>query len=47
MSQERTLCILCAWRETCKKQFNQSPSPAGRCPDYSKDLAVKKAPDTE
>ncbi|MBF0329094.1 MAG: hypothetical protein HQL10_08040 [Nitrospirae bacterium] len=42
MSGEKNLCIICAYRGTCNKQFSL---PAGRkCPDFEKDLSLKEQP---
>lgn len=41
---EQQLCIICAYRATCQKQFSL---PAGRkCPEFTKDLTLKE-PKTE
>ncbi|HMK44963.1 MAG TPA: hypothetical protein VK445_12580 [Dissulfurispiraceae bacterium] len=45
MSSEQQLCILCAWRGTCQKQFSMKPGL--RCPDYAKDLTIKEKPAPE
>lgn len=37
---ERTLCIVCAWRETCQKKFSFSSSGNVKCPDYTRDLRL-------
>ena len=37
---ERKLCVICAWRETCKKKFSLEGKM--HCPDFSKDLTIKK-----
>lgn len=34
-------CVLCAWRETCAKRFNE-PTGGARCPDFSRDLKIKE-----
>ncbi len=37
---EHQLCIICAYRGTCQKQFSL---PAGRrCPEFTKDLTIKE-----
>lgn len=41
MSNEPSLCILCAWRENCKKKFLKGKDVSVRCPDYTKDLSIK------
>lgn len=42
MAGEKNLCIICAYRGTCQKQFSM---PAGRkCPEFEKDLSIKEQP---
>ncbi len=33
-------CIICAWREDCKKKFSISKSGASNCPDFSHDVKI-------
>ncbi|MEW5747101.1 MAG: hypothetical protein AB1805_16855 [Nitrospirota bacterium] len=40
MSEKKELCIVCAWRETCQKQFILKAGQ--RCPDFAKDLTIKE-----
>jgi hypothetical protein len=40
MSDKKELCIICAWRATCQKQF--SLKAGQRCPDFTKDLSIKE-----
>ena len=35
------ICIICAWRETCKKKFSISGKDM-QCADFVKDLAIEK-----
>jgi len=37
--KEKELCIVCAWRATCQKQFSMKVGQ--KCPDYCKDLMLK------
>jgi hypothetical protein len=39
-AEERTLCVVCAWRATCQKKFTYEQAGSGRCPDYTRDLAL-------
>lgn len=39
MTDEKTLCIVCAWRADCQKRFSFKSSDQRYCPDYSRDLA--------
>ncbi|HMK56815.1 MAG TPA: hypothetical protein VK448_09280 [Dissulfurispiraceae bacterium] len=38
---EKELCIICAWRATCQKQFSMKAGQ--KCPDYCKDLTIRDA----
>ncbi len=44
---EKQLCIICAWRQTCQKQFLMKAGQ--KCPDYCRDLTLRqeKAPDED
>ncbi|ACI21283.1 MULTISPECIES: hypothetical protein [Thermodesulfovibrio] len=37
--QQKPMCIICAWRATCQKQF--SLKAGQKCPDFVKDVTVK------
>lgn len=42
---EQQLCIVCAYRGTCQKQFSL---PAGKkCPEFTRDLSIKETPEKE
>lgn len=41
MTEKLEICAVCAWRETCQKKFSVSGRDV-RCPDFSKDLSLKK-----
>ncbi|MBN2333494.1 MAG: hypothetical protein JXO49_11110 [Deltaproteobacteria bacterium] len=36
---EKTLCVVCAWREDCRKKFRVSAGDA-HCPDFCRDVRV-------
>lgn len=39
MSDEKTICLVCAWREQCQKRFSL---PTGaKCADFVKDVSFK------
>jgi hypothetical protein len=40
-SSQPTICAVCAWREGCKKKYNYSQGGSVKCPDYTRDLALK------
>ncbi|MEW5723263.1 MAG: hypothetical protein AB1896_09165 [Thermodesulfobacteriota bacterium] len=42
MTEERTICAVCAWRENCQKKCAFQSSGQLRCPDYTRDVAFKK-----
>ncbi|HTZ18920.1 MAG TPA: hypothetical protein VMB78_10825 [Dissulfurispiraceae bacterium] len=37
--KEKELCIVCAWRATCQKQFSMKAGQ--KCPEYCKDLTLR------
>ncbi len=40
MSAEKSICVICAWRENCKKKFSLSGHDTN-CPDYTRDLTIR------
>ncbi len=40
MSEGRSICIICAYRGTCQKQF--SLKAGQRCLEFARDLAIKE-----
>ncbi len=40
--KEKELCIICAWRATCQKQFTLKAGQ--KCPDFCKDLTLREPP---
>ncbi|MGA3084329.1 MAG: hypothetical protein ABSE95_05990 [Thermodesulfobacteriota bacterium] len=40
--EEITICVVCAWRETCQKKYSFSSSGGTKCPDYTRDLTLPK-----
>lgn len=47
MSEEKTVCAVCAWRENCRKKFRFQSSTQRYCPDYTRDLTIKKDNETK
>ncbi|NTU41687.1 MAG: hypothetical protein HGA78_01265 [Nitrospirales bacterium] len=45
LDDKKELCILCAWRATCQKQFSMRPGQ--RCPDFSRDLTIREEKEAE
>jgi hypothetical protein len=39
------MCLVCAWRENCKKKYAVQESPTRRCPDFERDLTIKPEPE--
>jgi hypothetical protein len=44
VSNEPSLCIVCAWRKDCQKKFMKRKDGEFNCPDYTRDMSIK---DTE
>lgn len=40
MNDKKDLCIVCAYRATCQKQF--SLKTGRHCPDFARDLTLKE-----
>jgi len=38
---EKTICAICAWRATCRKQFSVSGRDM-KCSDYARDISIKE-----
>jgi hypothetical protein len=45
MEDNRTLCVICAWRQVCKKKFSMDGATTTRCIDFTRDITLK--PHTE
>jgi hypothetical protein len=41
MGDEQTICVVCAWRQTCNKKFSMDGSTTTRCPDYTRDVTLR------
>lgn len=41
MSSEKELCVVCAYRGTCQKQYSMKAGQ--RCPEFAKDFLIKNA----
>ncbi len=42
MDDEKSLCVVCAWRDTCRKRFLSDKDISLRCPDFTRDIAINK-----
>ncbi len=40
MPDERSLCVICAWRQSCVKKFSMDGATSTRCLDFTKDLTL-------
>lgn len=45
VSEDKTICVVCAWRETCQKKYSFSSSGGTKCPDYTRDVKFPKEND--
>jgi len=46
MTGNQNICIICAWRETCQKNFSVSVKDV-RCSDYVEDVSLEKEKEKE
>ncbi len=45
---DRTICVVCAWRQTCNKKFSMDGATTTKCPDFTRDVTLKEtAPEVE
>lgn len=42
MDSEKTLCVMCAWRQACNKKFCVDGTTTTRCPEYTRDVTLKE-----
>jgi len=42
VENERSICVICAWRETCNKKFSMDGSTTTRCRDFTRDVTLKE-----
>ncbi len=40
MTENKVLCIVCAWKATCQKQF--SIKAGQKCAEFVKDVSIKE-----
>jgi hypothetical protein len=41
MDDSRTLCVVCAWRQTCNKKFLMDGATTTKCPDFTRDVTLR------
>jgi len=42
MENGHTICVTCAWRQTCNKKFSMDGATTTRCPEYTRDVTLKQ-----
>jgi hypothetical protein len=42
MENERSLCVMCAWRQACNKKFTMDGATTTRCAEYTRDITLKQ-----
>jgi len=47
MENNRTICVICAWRLTCNKKFSMDGATTTRCPEFTKDVTLPAAKEAE
>ena len=49
MDKNPISCVVCAWRETCKKRFLKNEDISFQCPEFTRDITIKDGvtPDVE
>lgn len=47
MSSDKTICVICAWRQTCNKKFLMDGASTTRCADFTRDVTLKIIDDSE
>lgn len=40
MGEDKVLCIVCAWRATCQKQFSMKAGQ--KCVEFVRDVSIKE-----
>ncbi|MBS1238458.1 MAG: hypothetical protein H6R39_118 [Deltaproteobacteria bacterium] len=41
MDNEKTFCVVCAWKKDCQKKFLRNQDTSSKCPDFTKDISIK------
>jgi len=47
MDAEKTVCVTCAWRQTCNKKFSMDGATTTRCVEYTRDLTLRERKEEE
>jgi len=40
VENEKTVCVLCAWRIACNKKFSMDGTTTTRCLEYTRDVTL-------
>ncbi|MBI4961937.1 MAG: hypothetical protein HY913_01535 [Desulfomonile tiedjei] len=40
MESNRTICVVCAWRQTCNKKFSMDGATSTKCPEFTRDVTL-------
>jgi hypothetical protein len=40
MESNRTVCVICAWRQTCNKKFSMDGATTTKCPEFTRDVTL-------
>ena len=40
MTNGHTICVTCAWRQTCNKKFSMDGATSTRCLEYTRDVTL-------
>lgn len=42
MEDNQTICVICAWRQTCNKKFSMDGATTTKCPDFTRDITLSQ-----
>jgi hypothetical protein len=40
--EDRTICVVCAWRKDCNKKFSMDGATTTRCPEFTRDVTLEE-----
>jgi hypothetical protein len=47
MESNRTICVICAWRQTCNKKFSMDVATTTKCPEFTRDVTLPAEKEAE
>jgi hypothetical protein len=47
MENEKSVCVVCAWRITCNKKFSMDGTTTTRCLEYTRDVTLPSPTENE